>query len=188
MNSTRVGQTELEDRILSAVETQILVPEHVAYVAERATEIARAELADSAATERAQKRLDEIEGEINNLIELAARLGDTERVATEIQERERQRSELHERIRALPPEVEPEVLRRRIEAAVSDMRGLLAENGRGALRQLFGDERLRVSPDAVRGVAIEGTAILDLGMQCQGGAGDPACTRRSIEVQLPLAA
>ena len=65
------------------------------------------------------------------------------------------------------------MLRRRIETTVSDMRGLLPENRRDALRQLPGDERLRVRPGAEGGLAIKGTAILDLGgPQCQGGAGD----------------
>ncbi len=145
----------------------------MAYVMEQATEIARAELTDSAATERAQKRLEEIEGEIGNLIELAARVGDTERVGNEIGQREQERDVLRERVRALPPEVEPEVVRRRIEATVADMRSLMREDGHEALMRLFGEERLRVRPDPERGVAIEGVAVLDLAMQAKGRTGSP---------------
>ena len=52
-----------------------------------------------------------------------------------------------------------------------------------ALRQLFGDERLLVYPDG----RVEGSARLPVVLR-EVGAGDPACTRRSIEVRLPLAA
>ena len=64
----------------------------------------------------------------------------------------------------------------------------LAKSGRDALRQLFGGDRLRVRPDAEGGVAIEGTAILELGMQCQGGAGDPVRPLACTHIRIPLAA
>ena len=52
-----------------------------------------------------------------------------------------------------------------------------------ALRQLFGDERLLVYSDG----RMEGSARLPVVLR-EVGAGDPACTRRSVEVVLPLAA
>ena len=74
-----------------------------------------------------------------------------------------------------------------IEARITNLRGLLQspEGGREALQQLFGDNRIRVSPHPERGLAIEGVAVLEL-MHPVGGAGDSVrpshCSRWPREV------
>ena len=63
----RIDRTELEGRVLRAVEEQILVPEHGAYAVERAVELVQAEVG---AGDGYRERLEAIEAEIERLVEL----------------------------------------------------------------------------------------------------------------------
>ena len=165
-NEIRARRADLEARVLGAIEEQILVPEHVAYAVERALEIIRAQV-DGAEDRRQddEARLDEIEVEIDNLIELTARTGASDRIAGQIAEREREAAEIKARLGAAGEEVDLEALRKPIEARIRDLRGLLAgnpEEARQALSSLFDGQRLRVSPDPERGFRVEGVAVLTL--------------------------
>ncbi len=84
-----------------------------------------------------------------------------------------------------PAPLDIDAIRLAIRNTVSDMGSMLRsspEDARRALGALFGQNRLPVQPDPERGFVVRGETLL-----CCGGTGNPACTRRSIEVVLPLA-
>ena len=73
------------------------------------------------------------------------------------------------------------------EAAILDLRPMLeasTEETRELRQRLLRNSRLRVRQTEDGGYRLQGTGHLLVG----AGAGDMACTRRSIEVRLPLAA
>ena len=73
-NSVRISQGELEDRVLGGLEARFLTPENVNYVVEQAVRIVQEERSDDR-THRDERRLFQLEGEIDNLIELALEHG-----------------------------------------------------------------------------------------------------------------
>lgn len=78
-----------------------------------------------------------------------------------------------------------------MEVAIGRLRELLSENGRDALYQLFGEDRLIVRPDPVapNGLVIEGNAVLDLrSTHGEAGAGDPVRPSHCTRLRLPLVA
>ena len=77
-NSVRIQQRELEDRVLGGLEREFLTPENVDYVVEQAVRIVQEERSDDR-TRSDEQRLFQLEGEIGNLIELAATLGTNDR-------------------------------------------------------------------------------------------------------------
>ncbi len=71
------------------------------------------------------RRVEQREGEIKRLVELAARVGDLEHVATEIEARRAELEEIKERMTTGISEIDPLRLQTDIESAIGDMRGLL---------------------------------------------------------------
>jgi len=158
-NQLRVARTELEDRVLQAVETQVLQPEIICRIVDAAL----------AAVDRAvnhkvdASRVGQLDGEIKRLVELAARVGDLDHVTTEIETRQAELAEVKARM-APGAEIDPVRLQTEIEAAIGDMRGLLLstpEKGREALRLLFGPEGLRFVPNGSRAYTLVGAARLE---------------------------
>ena len=193
----RVPREDLEGRVLSAIETQILVPEHLAYVAEQALGLVRrAVVGGDAERERAQKRLDEIDHEIENLIRRAAKLGGLGAYERVLDELTTERPRVEAKLVTAPPNVDLGALRGQINEVVGDLRELLAgapEDGRRALAQLFGERRLRVRPDPERGFALEGFVTLDPNATAPDPANEAGCrlgvvagTRNAGEAALPL--
>ena len=70
---------------MGGLEREFLTPENVDYVVEQAVRIVQEERSDDR-TRNDEQRLFQLEGEIGNLIELAATLGTNDRVALEIGE------------------------------------------------------------------------------------------------------
>lgn len=174
-NAIRPRREDLENRVISAIQSQILVPEHVRYAVEQAMHLVRQELGGEG-EQRAnhERRLEEIGEEIERLVELAAELGNVKAVARQIEDREHERDEIKAALATAPRPIDFDAVAGKIEAHIIDLRDLLSqspEDAREALRQLFGDERIRVSPHPERGFAVDGVAVLDL-MQVIGGAGD----------------
>jgi hypothetical protein len=69
-NSVRIPQAALEERVLGGLEARFLTPENVEYVVEQAVRIVQEERSDDR-TRRDEQRMFQLEGEIDNLIELA---------------------------------------------------------------------------------------------------------------------
>ena len=87
----------MEDRILGGLERQLLTPENVDYVVQQAVRIVQEERSDDR-TRSDEHRLGELESEIDNLIELAATQGSSEKVALAIGDREREVAEIKSRL------------------------------------------------------------------------------------------
>ena len=156
----------LETRILDAVESQVLIPENVAYVAERALELVRQRVARTdPAADRA--RLEEIADELANLVRLAAKVGHLDAHARVLHELEAEKLEIEGRLSLTPEPLDLASVRREIEVMVRDLRSLLeGGDGRAVLKRLLGSERLRVRPDDERGFAVEGELSWIVGTAC----------------------
>ena len=158
-NDLRVDRSELEGRIISAIQTQILVPENVLYAIDKAFGIVReqTEVHDAGADEA---RLEVIGKEQENLARLAARTGKLDACGQILEELEQERDEILARLSAGTESIDLESYREQIEAVILDVKGLLLgapDEGRQALRMLLDGERLRVYPDEARRFRVEGT-------------------------------
>jgi hypothetical protein len=90
-NTMRVPQPELEARALGAIRERILIPEWIAYAAERALK----RVADGLRIEdpdAARARLEEIDGELENLARFAGKTGKVDKAAELYAELERERA------------------------------------------------------------------------------------------------
>jgi hypothetical protein len=184
-NDVRAKQGELEDRVLGGLEARFLTPENVDYVVEQAVRIVREERSDDR-TRRDERRLFQLEGEIDNLIELAATQGTNERVALAIGDREREVAGINSRLARRKAPRGSEALASRVRRTVSDLGNMFhssPEDARKALGALLGENRLRVKRDPKQGFSVFGEGVL-----CFGGAGDRTrtCTSRERWLLRPL--
>jgi hypothetical protein len=170
-NSVRVAQKELENRVLGGLEREFLTTENVDYVVEQAVRIVREERSDDR-TRSDEPRLFQLEGEIDNLIELAATQGTNDRVALAIGDREREVAEIKSRLARRKAPLGSEALASRVRRTLSDLGNMFRsspEDARTALGALLGENRLRVKMDSENGFSVFGE-----GVPCFVGAGDPA--------------
>ncbi len=154
----RVAQSEIESRIVAAIDAQILTPRALRYVIERALGIVRARLA-SEPPEQLRARLAEIELEMSNLARFAAKTGRVDEATTLYAELDRERHEIESRLGEQNSGFDLEALFAVASERASDLRGLLergGDDGRRALRSLLAPRRMRVSSDPVRGFRVEG--------------------------------
>jgi hypothetical protein len=168
-NSVRIPQRELEDRVLGGLEREFLTPETVDYVVEQAVRIVQEERSDDR-TRSDEQRLFQLEGEIGNLIELAATQGTNERVALAIGDREREVAEIKSRLARRKAPLGSEALASRIRRTLSDLGNMFRsspEDARKALGTLLGQNRLRVKMDPDEGFSVFGEGVL-----CCSGTGD----------------
>jgi hypothetical protein len=159
-----VASAELEERLLAAIENQVLAP-NLDYIVE--TAIATYERKQrEAGVEAKRMELAQVESEIRNLMCLAAKgLGDLDLLSDQIRDLERRRDALRGALDRAAVALRPEALRPAIEAQIVDLRATLAasvDDARRALRALFDGERLRVlpKPQAPGGYGLEGAAVL----------------------------
>ena len=92
------------------IQRDVLTPQAIRYLVERATQIARERLGERD-LEAERARLAEVEEELENLVRMVARLGKLgvyEKVLTDFEE---ERQALKASLAAAPPEVNPETLR-----------------------------------------------------------------------------
>jgi hypothetical protein len=160
-NSLRIARADFEDRIIDALRDPVLTPENIQFTIDRALEIIEDRLADSGPVEADRKRLVEIEGELENLIGMAAKLGDLAEYARVIERLCAEKREVMLRLqsREPPPQVSPRALKARITEWVADLRAVFdrkQEDMRAALEELLAGSRLKVWPDAERGFRVEG--------------------------------
>ena len=183
-NGVNLREAELNERVVNAVLDQVLSPENVEYLLERTVEELERLASRAHDAGRLEERLDQLEHEISNLVDLAAELGDTKRTAEKIRTLEAEADELKRALAAT--RVARGDLRQAAEAALGELRPALLENteqARLALRQLFGDERLLVYPDG----RVEGSARLPVVLR-EVGAGDPVQPSPCTHIRLPLGA
>jgi len=157
----RIAREELENRVLGAVQDQILVPENLAYLVESALKAAER----PGERERLQAELGAVEGKIARLVRLAEETDEHGEIRDRLAEVKAEQRRLESALEAAHGE-SPDMatLQDRIETEARNVRDLLLsdpDKGREALRLLFGEERLRLVPDAKRGYAILGNARLD---------------------------
>ena len=158
-NSLRVRQSDLEDRILGVIQSEILVPEHIAYAVEKALALAKERTASYDASPDTE-RLDAIDAEQENLIRMAAQLSKLGPYGRILEGLEVERGEIKARLEHQPVPIDPEALRAPIEARLRDLSGWLADRGgdsaRQALDALLAGSKLRVSPDPDRDFRVDG--------------------------------
>jgi hypothetical protein len=138
-NDVRVKQGELEDRILGGLEARFLSPENVEYVVEQAVRIVQEERSDER-TRRDEQRLAQLENEIDNLIELAATQGTSQKVSLAITEREA--AEIKSRLARRKAPLGSEALAATIRRTLSDLGKMFRsspEDARRALGALLGE-------------------------------------------------
>jgi len=140
----------------------------VSYVVERALERIR-ERVQPVSDEPDRHRLAQIERELENLVRLAAKLGDLDAHTVVLEELRQERDEILRRLRAAPAspliDFDPDSLRSAVEASVEDLRRPLAgppDKMRTALRALMGDRRMVVWQDSEKGYRVEGVTGLAL--------------------------
>jgi len=180
-SNLKVQRAELEQRVLSAIESQILVPENVMYAVGQAFGLVQEQVAgqDPGAD---RGRLAALEKEQENVARLVARTGELDACARVVEELEEERLEILHRLNASDQVVDPEYYRKEIEAAIRDLSGLLAgapEEGREALALLLGEDRLRVYPDEAREFRVEGNLTWPL---CETAPGHPETTERCFSI------
>ena len=176
-NSVRIKQGELEERVLGGLEARFLTPENVEYVVRQAVQIVQEERSDDR-TRRDEQRLFQLEGEIDNLIELAATQGSASRVALAIGDREGEVAEIKSRLARRKAPLGSEALASSVRRTLSDLGNMFRgspEDARKALGALLGDSRLRVKEDPEERFSVFGEGLL-----CLGGAGDRTRTCTSI--------
>ncbi len=140
-NSVRIPQGELEDRVLGGLEREFLTPEHVDYVVEQAVRIVLEERSDDR-TRSEEQRLCQLEGEIDNLIELAATQGTNDRVALAIRDREREVAEIKSVLARRKAPLGSEALAARVRRTLIDLGNMFRsspEDARKALGALLGE-------------------------------------------------
>jgi hypothetical protein len=106
-----------------------------------------------------QKRLDEIEVEVDRLVRLATKTGNIDAIADLCTKLETEREELRAKLSFVPPAIDWERLRAMAEERVLEIRGAFEasdEHRRAALRGLLAGRRLRVGPDPVREFRVDG--------------------------------
>jgi hypothetical protein len=141
----------------------------VDYVVEQAVRIVQEERSDDR-TRSDEQRLFQLEGEIGNLIELAATQGTNERVALAIGDREREVAEIKSQLARRKAPLGSEALATRVRRTLSDLGNMFRsspEDARKALGALLGENRLRVKKHPETGFSVVGDILL-----CCGGTGD----------------
>jgi hypothetical protein len=156
-----VPRRELEDAFLETVQEDILTEDAIAYVVDRAMDLAREWFSSSESDLRkSQERLRAVTREMENLARLAAKTGDLDVYGNLIKEQRAERAILETEIaRAESPLLDAAGLRDPLESKVRSLRewfGGSRELGRKALRDLLGDRRLAVHPDGQHSFRIEG--------------------------------
>jgi hypothetical protein len=141
-----------------AIRDRILVPENIAYAAERALK-RFAEGIRRADPQAIQKRLDEIEDKVENLVRLAAKTGNIDAAARHYAELEAEREELRAKLAFVPPAIDWDLLRAMAEERVLEIRWAFEasdEHRRAALRGLLAGRRLQVGPHRERLFRVDG--------------------------------
>ncbi len=170
----RIPGDELEGRVLRALHEDVLSTEVLAYTIEQALERLHEGLRP-ADLEAQRRRLAQVERELENLVRLAAKLGDLEAHAQVLAEHRAERDELLRRLRAAPPPlaIEPGDLRAALEEAARDLRKPLAAapgEMRTALFALLAGRRMRVHGEVERGYRVEG--VFSLALETGNARGD----------------
>jgi DNA invertase Pin-like site-specific DNA recombinase len=174
-NAQRVPQAELEARVLGTIRERFLVPEHIAYAAQRALARVAKGLRTDLAPAPDTARLAEIEDELATLRRMASKTARRGHAMALLSELEAERAQLLAGPAVVAPAVDLEAFRPAAEAAVLEIRaGLEASDGdrRLAIRALLGGRRLRVGPDPELGFRFEG--VLELALQMRRAGSDAA--------------
>lgn len=153
-----VPRDDLEVRVIGAVRDRILTPENVRRAIDLALAMVRRELGRDDG-EADQRRLAEIEEEIERVARLAARVGNVDAVARVIADLEAERKVIAERRRLAPIEIDDAQLRRRAERWASDARATLAgspKECRSGFEALLGGRRMSVLADPEQRFRVEG--------------------------------
>ena len=111
-----------------------------------------------------------LDGEIDNLIELAATNGTSERLSQTLADREREVAEIKSQLARRKAPLGSEALATRVRRTLSDLGNMFRsspEDARKALGSLLGENRLRIKMDPEEGFSVFGEGVL-----CFGGAGD----------------
>jgi hypothetical protein len=183
-NSVRIPQAALEERVLGGLEARFLTPENVEYVVEQAVRIVQEERSDDR-TRRDEQRMFQLEGEIDNLIELAATNGTSEKLSQTLADREREVAEIKSQLARRKAPLGSEALATRVRQTLSDLGNMFRsspEDARKALGALLGENRLRVKKDPDEGFSVFGEGVL-----CFGGTGDRTRTCTSSRTVAPKA-
>lgn len=163
-----IARAELEERLLGALRDRILSPAHVAYAVERAIEIVRARIKGAGSTfDRDRARLDEIDGELENLVRQVAKLGEVEGFDRVLAELRAERTAITRRMvrPTTVPDLSASEIREAAERGVCSLRDSLSaapEIARRALRALLGDQRIRVVRSLTERYRLEGIFRLGL--------------------------
>ncbi|HBZ70559.1 MAG TPA: hypothetical protein DEP35_12860 [Deltaproteobacteria bacterium] len=161
-----VPRRALEDRIFSAIQEWILVPEVVALAVENAADLVCAGLSAPPEPLGPSERLKEINVELATIRRVAARSGRRQELSRGPAELEAERAHLSRSPSGgAGPALAPEVLRAAIEARVREVRSAFEvslQDRREAFRALLGNRRMRLGPDRERGFRVEGVFSLDL--------------------------
>jgi len=189
-STLRIRYPELEARVLGAIRTQVLVPNAVAYVVERAVALVQQRRADPGLGAK-QARLAELPQEIERLVALAMRVEGLDEIAAHLAALKAERARLVADLRAMEAEVDPEALRPMLAEQLSELGAALGadpERARRALVELLRGERLRVGADPERGFHVEGTAWLsvDLKMERPGSQAPRTHSVGSGGLQRPI--
>jgi site-specific DNA recombinase len=169
-NETRIQRADLEDRVLGAIQTNILNPENVLYTVEQALAIIREETARPVDTSADRGRLVSIESELDNLVEQIGKLGHLDAYSRAIAKLESEKSEIDQRLLSAPTPIEfsPKRLRQLVTDRVMDLQETFAGDPTGirnAMKELLRGRRMTVGPDPERGFRVEGLFEWPLQMQ-----------------------
>jgi hypothetical protein len=191
----RAPYAELEQRVLGAIEENLLTPQRVQHVAERPLEIVRAQLDDNALA-RDDARIAELDVQIGRAVELGVRTGGMDAVMRKLEDLREERTTLAAKVGAAPKPLTQVELRHRAEALARDLRAVFAlagDDARVAIRALLGEQRIRVRAEAGGRFALTGTFQVHLksgpGTEIPGPQGLVAGARfGTLRVAIPWAA
>jgi hypothetical protein len=121
-----VQSTDIESRVLSAIQEQVLEQEVVEEIVSRSLELATTRFEEATRLSGDdRRRLHEIAGEELNLVREVARLGGSDAYHKVLEELSEEKLKIEERFAASKPKWNPESLSNAIRTAISRLDGLL---------------------------------------------------------------
>jgi site-specific DNA recombinase len=169
---SKIARTEIEDRLFGALRDRILTPDAIAFVVDRAISLVRERLASGGGdVNRIRARLDQVDGELENLVRKVAQLGDLPAFDSTLDALKTERAHLVRRLAVDEdvPDLSLNEIRAAVERGASGFRDSISstpEVARRALRALLGNERIRIVRDRVQGYRMEG--VFRLGLETTG--------------------